>query len=204
MSRSMTMKKWISDEWKWKSKKIFLCLCCMQAAGHCYKWQIIPSEVLIRFFFRFNRQRTTRNECCIFQLKIPYTAYLTLLFRLGCCFRIFGPWSCRRRWLIYRWWWRWFRWCVISLLFFILHLLMLITFNRWFYWWWWYTYRSWVGDPTTYVVEYPAKWRWPRWFINRNLRTISVSQDETHRRGYFWSYSSPAWSWQIFPLAYRM
>ena len=136
--------------------------------------------------------------------KNPYTRIsLITMFCLGCCIQLFGPWGCRERWQFFRSWGRRVRSCVMSV-----HLkkitLILITFNRWFYWRW-NTCRKWVGDPTTYVVEYFAKWRRLRWFLCRNLRTISVSQDETHCRGYYrppWLHSSSAWSRRVSPLAY--
>jgi hypothetical protein len=51
--------------------------------------------------------------------------YLISLFRLGCCSQIFGPWSSRERWLIYRWRERWAGWCVISYFLFIFKLILI-------------------------------------------------------------------------------
>ena len=83
----------------------------------------LSSEVRIGFPGLINK--LLEMNVVYFGLK---TGYLISLFPLGCCSQIFGPWSCRGQWLIYRWRGWWVEWCVslASLLFlnlFFLHLI---------------------------------------------------------------------------------
>ena len=161
----------------------------------------------------YHHHLTTIKYGCISQHKILYTACLILLFHLGWFSRLFGHRGCRRQW------WPFccrgggtksITCCIISILFLIFYKLISSTWDRWIYWWW-NTYRKWVSDSTTYVVEYHAKWRRLGWSICKNPRTILVSQDETHcrGRGYYrdwppWLHSNLAWKWRIPALAYWM
>ena len=139
--------------------------------------------------FRTNSNKKTketiRHECRMFRLKISETtfAWFNVLSRLTFwtlrLSRVTGMTVLQMMRKISQ--------IVRYIRTFLYIILILIVFNRWFYWWW-NTYRKWVGDPKTYLVECHAKWRRHRWFLCWNLRTISVSQDDTHWhcRGYYW------------------